>query len=116
MKDELPHIDDALVADLKELMAEDFEFLVRSFVKDSKDRLTGIKEKLTEQDAMEFSRACHSFKGSASNVGAVRLADLCLQGERKGADRDLSRADELLLDMTREFSLVADALHDTLTG
>ncbi len=114
MNSDLPHINESAIDELKEIMADDFALLITTFVADSETRLQEIAEKLEAKDANAFGRACHSLKGSATNVGVVRLAELCRQGEQMGNEVNMDAAPELLGKINEEFILVKNMLNAKL--
>jgi len=112
MTSDLPHVNDALIAELQELLEGDFELLVSTFVNDSKNRLLEIKKTLDDPNPLNFSQVCHSLKGSASNIGVERLAELCRQGEEKGSQADWTGVQGLLQEIEDEFRLISEILQD----
>lgn len=100
------HLDTAALAELRKLMGTDFGMLVQTFVTDSDQRVAAIGAALTAADADELRRAAHSFKGSASNMGAARLADLCRQAEECGRDNELDSAPGIVAELTGEYAQV----------
>ena len=112
MTTEIPHVNDALIAELQQMMEGDFELLVSAFVNDSKSRLLEIKKTLDDANSEDFRDACHSLKGSASNIGVERLAELCRQGEEKGDEEDWTGVPHLLQEIEDEFRLISELLQD----
>jgi|SRR5690554_1131170 len=108
------HLDLGALAELREVMEEEFALLLRTFLKDSVIRIGQIRETLEKGQVEEFGRACHSLKGSCSNVGAPLLADYCLQGERMGREGDLSQGPALMQAIEDEFALVRELLQEYL--
>ncbi|OZG72885.1 Hpt domain-containing protein [Hahella sp. CCB-MM4] len=106
------HLDDAILSDLKEMMEGEFEFLVTTFIDDSKQRLEDIQSYLETDNPAEFGRACHSLKGSATNLGLPNLSDLCRQGEEMGYGGQLNQAVELVDQIKTEFDQVSVLLKD----
>ncbi|TGG95972.1 Hpt domain-containing protein [Natronospirillum operosum] len=72
-------LDAAVLAELQLIMGDDFALLLQTFSDDSVQRLQALEA--TREDVDALRRAAHSFKGSASNVGAVALARSCLELE-----------------------------------
>lgn len=102
---------DALNA-LKEVMEDDFIFLIETFIQDSEDRLAKLHELAGGDDVDAIRRASHSFKGSCSNLGALRLASLCAASERKALDKDLTNLGTDLAEIEAEFLLVKKMMLD----
>jgi signal transduction histidine kinase/CheY-like chemotaxis protein len=61
-------------------------------------------------DAEKLKAAAHSFKSSSANLGAVRLAGVCLELESLGRAGSTKGAGELLVQVEEEYRLVRDAL------
>lgn len=81
-------LDIAKVNELKRLLpAEALAELHRTFKAESEIKLKRLEDALTEADRTVILEIVHAFKGSAYNVGAVRLGDFCRELElRLGPD------------------------------
>lgn len=85
-------LDQALVAELRDIMGAEFPMLVQAYLRDAAARLEEIKTLVSgignaaQDEALR--RAAHTLKGSSSNLGAVRVAALCaaLEDAMAGAD------------------------------
>jgi HPt (histidine-containing phosphotransfer) domain-containing protein len=110
------HLDyDALNA-LREVMEDNFELLIDTFIQDSTTRLSTLQEMAagTARDADAIRRAAHSFKGSCGNMGAPRLTYLCTNVELKAVAADF---DNLVADVQAvedEFLVVKQLLRTYL--
>jgi len=109
------HLDDEALAELKEVMDDDFQILITTFLADSRERLGSLREALDAGDAATFAKAAHSFKGSCINIGAPLLGVLCLEAEQLGRSGDLSGAPELIGRIESEFEQVRESLTDYVT-
>lgn len=95
----MEHLDYDTVNTLKDVMEDDFELLLETFVQDSAERIRTLRLVIqgadiqgadiqgTEPDAIR--RTAHSFKGSSCNVGAMQLSALCSTLEKKAAENQL---------------------------
>lgn len=72
-------------------------------VADNKERLEALAAAVGSADASEVKMCAHAIKGSAANVGAVRLSDAALGLERIASANDLSKAGKLLKEIKNEF-------------
>ena len=97
---------------LKEVMEEDFDFLIETFIQDSQDRLAKLHELVGGADFDAIRRASHSFKGSCSNLGALRLASLCAASERKALDKDVASLGTDLAEIEEEFLIIKQMMLD----
>lgn len=80
---DLKHLDYDTLNGLREIMEDDFCLLIETFIQDSRDRLSTLLQFANTDELDNLRRAAHSFKGSCSNIGALRLAELCAQVENR---------------------------------
>jgi len=108
------HIDyDALNA-LKEIMEDDFGFLIETFIEDSNDRVQKLCGLASAPDTDAIRRIAHSFKGSCSNLGAVRLAVLCFDLEQNALNQKFESLPEDIADIEQEFLIIKQMMLDFL--
>jgi len=93
---------DALNA-LREVMEDGYPELLDTFLTDSESRLVELRD---AADPKALSEVAHSFKGSASNMGAVRLAELCRQLESGAKDKSPTEIVKLVAEISVEFAEV----------
>nr|WP_178131952.1 Hpt domain-containing protein [Pseudomonas sp. C2B4] len=84
-------------------MEDEFSTLIDTFLADSEERLQQLS---VVTDAARILETAHSFKGSSSNMGAIRLAELCHDLEQRAKARNLSGIETLMAEITREFAFV----------
>jgi histidine phosphotransfer protein HptB len=108
------HLDYDALNTLKEIMEDDFVLLVETFIQDSGNRLQVLHGLIGTSDYDAIRRAAHSFKGSCSNIGALRLAALCAAVERKGLAGSLDSIQEDITSIEEEFTLIHKMLQDYL--
>lgn len=92
----MEHLDYDTLNTLKQVMEDDFALLIDTFVQDSTDRIDTLRNVITGVDSDLIRRAAHSFKGSSSNIGALQLAALCFELEKKALGNNL---EDLLSDL-----------------
>lgn len=97
---------------LKDVMEDDFNFLIETFIQDSEDRLAKLHELVGGDDFDSIRRAAHSFKGSCSNLGALRLASLCAAAEHKALEKNIASLAADLADIEAEFLIVKQMMLD----
>lgn len=110
-----PHLDEEALAELQDVMEDEFEMLLRTFIADSRSRIGTLRKALSQSDADELSKTAHSFKGSCINMGAERLGYFCLQVERAGKSGDLTAVPTLIESIESEFTEVSRRLEYFLT-
>ena len=76
------------------------------FLADAPARLHAIRAAVAQADAQRLREASHGIKGSASNLGARRLAGVCLKIETAARQGDLTAAAHLLDRLDDEFGRV----------
>jgi two-component system, sensor histidine kinase and response regulator len=103
-------IDHLIFCGLQELAGEDapdfVAMLVDHFLRDTPASLEQMRRAWQEAGSEELGRVAHRLKGSASNLGALRMAHVCEQ-VRLAADTN-RRADQerALLELEQEFGRV----------
>ena len=102
-------LDAELLAELREIMADDFARLVNAFIEDGKARCQAMQAALEAGDGEQLRQLAHSFKGSSSNLGANGLTALCLTLEEQ-ALTDLDAAAQTMQRIEPCFQEVCRAL------
>ena len=97
------HLDLKVLSALREFMADEYPALLDTFLKDSEERLQALR---TSGDASQLIDAAHSFKGSSSNMGAVRLAELCHELEQQAREANPATLEQLVGAIDSEFAQV----------
>ena len=110
-----PHVDEKALTELQDVMESEFDILIETFLKDSSDRISHLQQAVAGDDADAIASTAHSFKGSAINIGAIQLGELCLQAEQAGKDHRISEAAEVLNAIVSEFRSVEQILNEFLS-
>ncbi|MBK5511014.1 Hpt domain-containing protein [Pseudomonas sp. TH15] len=97
------HLDRDVLSALQEVMEDEYPTLLDTFIADSESRLVELRK---TADAKVLSEVAHSFKGSASNMGAVRLAELCQELESDAKDKSPAQIAKLVAEISSEFAQV----------
>lgn len=100
------HIDTDLLTDLQEVMEDEFNKLITTYLGDSQKRLDALQVCLNNQDMDELRKTAHTLKGSSSNLGAPYLAELCQELENMAKNGLLSGETSLLDKIREEYQLV----------
>ncbi|MDP9426112.1 MAG: Hpt domain-containing protein [Actinomycetota bacterium] len=80
------------------------------FLEDAPPRLEALRTALDEGDARRVKEVSHALKGSSSNMGASRMAEICARLEEAGTLGDLIEAPDLLKRLETEFAQARSAL------
>ena len=98
------HLDRDVLSALQAVMEEEYPTLLDIFLADSEDRLSLLRK--AGGDAKSLEEAAHSFKGSCSNMGALRLAELCNELEQRSKKRSLEGIEKLVGEIDGEFAII----------
>jgi HPt (histidine-containing phosphotransfer) domain-containing protein len=104
------HIDEDILSDLKEVMEADFTRLITVYFDDAILRIENLQQSLLSRDLSSLRKVAHSMKGSSSNIGAARLAELLQKMEDMAKQGDLKDEVVLLTEIQNEFQLVRASL------
>jgi HPt (histidine-containing phosphotransfer) domain-containing protein len=105
-----PHLDEEALTELQDVIEDEFDVLIGTYLKDSSDRISFLRNAIGTADADAFARTAHSFKGSSINIGAPRLGELCLKAEKAGKDNRLDEAAVVVDAIESEFQQVEQTL------
>ena len=97
------HLDHDVLSALQEVMEEHYSELLETFLSDSEERLQMLRD---ADDVAQLISAAHSFKGSSSNMGAVRLARLCGKLEQLAKEKAPEGLAKLVGEIDGEFAVV----------
>ncbi|MBK5416548.1 Hpt domain-containing protein [Pseudomonas sp. TH31] len=97
------HLDRDVLSALQEVMEDEYPTLLDTFIADSEERLRVLRK---AEDAAQLMNAAHSFKGSSSNMGAIRLAELCDELEQRARQERLAGIEKLVGEIDGEFAIV----------
>lgn len=94
--DPLLLIDAAVIAELRDIMQEDFVDLLQDFIDDVPIQIDLLHSAIAAGNADHLYRVAHKFKSSCGSLGAPRLAELSRQLEQAGRLATLEGGGELL--------------------
>ena len=97
------HLDRDVLKALQEVMEDEYPTLLETFLADSEKRLSLL---LKAGDAETLGATAHSLKGSCSNMGAIRLAELCHELEQLSKQTPLEGIEKLIGEIDGEFDVV----------
>lgn len=98
------HLDHKVLSALQEVMEDEYPLLLDTFLSDSQERLRLLHN---THDADQLIATAHSFKGSSSNMGAIRLAELCHQLEQRAQESSRTGIEKLVAEIDGEFAIVS---------
>ena len=97
------HIDTEQLAELKEVLEDEFGILISTYLADAKLRLQLIEQGLQNQDYDAVRLAAHSLKGASANLGALLLAQICERLEHDCKAGHYAECDALFVEAQAEF-------------
>jgi len=90
---------------LEQIALDDVDFrdaLIGVYLDDTREQLAALDRAVGESDEESLLRIAHRLKGSSANLGAVPLAQLCAEAERRFQSADA------MDDLTRLLEAIAD--------
>ena len=88
--------------------------LVGPFLQATPLQLGGLREAIGSEDAEALRQGAHALKGSSSNLGALRMGELCAELEALARSGELADADETLARIEAEWARVRAAFDSEL--
>lgn len=111
-------IDPEAIENLRALNPEDADGFLREivaiFLEDTPARIAEMKECLGSNDQQRFTRAAHSIKGSASNLGAGPLRAVAEKLEHQSRNQGLGNLEGLIGEIEGVFATTKQALENIL--
>jgi CheY-like chemotaxis protein/HPt (histidine-containing phosphotransfer) domain-containing protein len=80
--------------------------LIDLFLRDTPLKIQDMQAAIARSDSRALKESAHGLKGSASNLGAQRLSNLCLELEKLAGDGKLAEAANLFNQVTEEYGRV----------
>lgn len=109
-------LDREMLNELVEVMGREFRTLVNSFLQDGDRRIAALEQAIREGDGERVRQVAHGFKGSSSNLGVPRLADLCWRLENLARSDELDEAGSTLAEAREVFRRARRELNDLFGG
>ncbi|MFO1373517.1 MAG: Hpt domain-containing protein [Agitococcus sp.] len=100
------HLDMEQLNELKEVLEDEFQVLINTYLIDAQLRLKLIEEGLDTKNYEQVRLAAHSLKGASANIGALILAQLCEQLEHDCKLQKYSDLDTLVISVSEELSII----------
>jgi len=104
-------IDQHQMSELKDIMEDDFQDLIDTYLQDAELKLSGIQQALDAGDGQKVGELAHSLKGASANICAQPLSELCATLEHQGKSNDLQSSPQLLQSIQSEYQSVKTALN-----
>ncbi len=88
--------------------------IVRLYETEAPKLIDRMRSAMRSADAEEVRRAAHSLKSCSGNVGALRVAKLCKELERRATVQDLSGLGDLIAALDSEYRQASVALREAI--
>ena len=85
--------------------------VLRLFLEEAPPRIARLRNAWASGNIEDVHRAAHSLKGSAGNIGARRLYDVCRRLDEQGRSDDRSGVSQLVDELGVEFGKVESEIH-----
>ena len=108
-------LDPLALAELKELLEDEFPELISTFIRDSQQRLEVLVLAIQAEDASNARMSAHSLKGSSSNIGIAQFARLCHEMEEAAEASKLDHCRTQLPALLSEAQWVFEQLEILIT-
>jgi histidine phosphotransfer protein HptB len=108
-------IDIEALAELEDIMEDDFGLLLETYLLDADKKLAELSEALTSGDARAVRELAHSFKGASCNVGALPLSRLCESVEQFAKNEQIAEIPPLLPGIHDEYAQVKTLLQEKIS-
>jgi len=112
---ESPVLDPAVLNTLRQLSSpgepDVLAEVLKLFLAEVPPRIVRLRIAYAAQNIEEVHRSAHSLKGSAGNVGAQRMFDICKRLDEIGKSGDLRGAGSLVDALGAEFGKVEAEIH-----
>jgi len=108
-----PVLDLSVLAALRELGGVDepglVDELLELFLQDSTRRLANLEDALARGDGLGLARTAHTLRSSSTNVGALRVARICMDLEACARDGEVRDAALRVRELARALAAVRAA-------
>lgn len=108
-------LDNKTLLELKEVMGNDFDHIIHSYIKHSTELISNIKQLINSGDLREVRRLVHSFKSSSKNVGAIELGNKAYDIEKKLANDNHLNLDDDIQQLIVNYDKVVKALEELIS-
>ncbi|MCG8311682.1 MAG: Hpt domain-containing protein [Pseudomonadales bacterium] len=106
------HVDVDALGELKDIMEDEFDILIDTFIADSEAKIATLQEVIDAADAEELRKVAHSLKGSSSNICAAQFSELARQLEHMGKEGSTDGAAAIYENLKQEFVSVTETLRN----
>lgn len=110
------HLDSDNLAMLKTVIGAEVVTLLNVYLDTAPDNLTKLLDAIEQQNFSEIELQSHTLKGSAANVGAPDLAELCSQLYNDAKTQTVTTMTAQAEAIKAEAQIVADLMQNYITN
>jgi signal transduction histidine kinase/CheY-like chemotaxis protein/HPt (histidine-containing phosphotransfer) domain-containing protein len=104
-------IDENIIAELIDVMGEDFSMVLDAYLSDTPDLLQAMEAAAAAHDAEAMVNPSHSLKSTSANFGAMKLSRMAEKLELRARSGDITGAPRLVERAHAEYEVVKEVLH-----
>lgn len=93
---DFPVLDEDTIGELRDIMEQEFDDLVETFLEDMPQQLTKITSAVNDKDSDALRKIAHTLKSSSGSIGAPRLSELARRLELLGHQDAVDGASPIL--------------------
>lgn len=97
---------------LKSVIGSDLKPILLSFLEITPAVVEKLGLAISNQDAKQVQHQAHTLKGSAANVGALTLPEICLKLEDMGRKGDITQAPDAFSQLQTAYPELAQAIQN----
>lgn len=110
----MSHLDNEQLAELKDVLEDEFSVLVTTYLQDADLRMQQIREAFAKSDNEACRLASHSLKGASANLGATQLSAYCERLEHACRAGQVADCGALVSQVSHELLAVRRELEDLI--
>lgn len=104
------HLDTRMLEELKEVMQDEFQKILFTYLRDSPKRLKAMRNAITARDYKALYEAAHGLKSTSASLGANNLSEYAKQLEYMGRKEDIKEAANVFNHAVKEFGIINQSL------
>jgi len=105
-----PVLDHEALMSLKELLGENFDLLLETYVTDGNARLAALVEAFKLGDMNVVREQAHGLKGSSNNLGIAALGAICNEVEQQAKNCQSDGLEQKISSLQQMFAAACDEI------
>ena len=104
------YIDLEVIEELRDIMEDDFPLLIETFLLETERQYLDAKNAWQDLQFDNLRRSAHSLKGSAGNLGAFQLRDMCEELEQQAQNESADPLEDLMRGIDMQLQAVCSVV------